>query len=170
MQYLSHVHNIYLFVASLYCHFTHWHPDIFDILRNKCILHLNGESGDDSFTVRSFIPVYNDAAELEYNNGQVNLRGGFAINCTAQKGREEGCEHGEVDEGNDFFNVDPGDDVPSYLVNSLVDIDGGTGKNRLTIVGTEEANRYVIQDDAIFGTNETVVICSLLFGTHCSFY
>ena len=107
------MHNIYLFVASLYCHFTHWHPDIFDILRNKCILHLNGESGDDLFTIRSFV---------------------------------------------------------SHLGNSLVDIDGGTGKNLLTIVGTEEANRYVIQDDAIFGTNETVVICSLLFGTHCSFY
>ena len=29
--------------------------DIFDVLRNKCILDLNGESGDDSFVVQLFV-------------------------------------------------------------------------------------------------------------------
>ena len=145
------------FVALLYCHSTHCHPDFFDVLRNKCILDLNGESGDDTFTVRSFIAVYNEAGELEYNTGIANLRGGYTKNCTAQKGMEEGCEHGQADEGDDGFHVNPGEDLPNYLVNSLVDIDGGTGKNRMTVVGTENGDRYVIQDGAIFGMNETVV-------------
>lgn len=36
-----------------------------------------------------------------------------------------------------YVVVNPGEEYPDYLVNSLVDIDGGTGRNRLTIVGTE---------------------------------
>ena len=50
--------------------------DYFDILRNKCILDLNGESGDDSFTVRSFIAVVTDSGDLLYNTtGKTNLHG-----------------------------------------------------------------------------------------------
>ena len=32
--------------------------DFFDVLRNKCVLDLNGESGDDSFTIRSFLLAF----------------------------------------------------------------------------------------------------------------
>lgn len=39
--------------------------DSFDVLRNKCILDLNGESGDDSFVVRSFIMAVADDGSLE---------------------------------------------------------------------------------------------------------
>ena len=49
--------------------------DFFDILRNKCILDLNGEAGDDSFVVRSFIPVITETGELAYDIGQANLKG-----------------------------------------------------------------------------------------------
>lgn len=38
------------------------------------------------------------------------------------------------------------EDTPDYMVNSLVDIDGGTGSNNLTIVGTELGDRYVIKN------------------------
>jgi hypothetical protein len=38
--------------------------DAYDILRNKCILDLNGESGDDAFLVRSFIMVVADDGSL----------------------------------------------------------------------------------------------------------
>ncbi|KAL7501848.1 hypothetical protein ACHAXN_000036, partial [Cyclotella atomus] len=37
------------------------------------------------------------------------------------------------------------------MVNSLVDIDGGTGSNNLTIVGTERNDRYVVKNGLIFG-------------------
>jgi hypothetical protein len=42
--------------------------DFYDILRNKCILDLNGEAGDDSFVVRSFVMVVADDGSLEYPN------------------------------------------------------------------------------------------------------
>ena len=47
---------------------------------------------------------------------------------------------------------------PDYLVNSLVDVDGGTGSDRLTIVGTEFNDRYVVQDGKIFGGGLTVKV------------
>jgi hypothetical protein len=85
------------------------------------------------------------------------------------------------EDGHDTFNVagieDPvEEDVPDYMVNSLVDIDGGTGSNNLTIVGTgkllalsgrcwqsvhnnfilaylgtERNDRYVVKNGLIFG-------------------
>ena len=74
---------------------------------------------------------------------------------------EEGCEHGQADEGDDGFHVNPGEVLPNYLVKLLVDIDRGTGKNRLVVVGTEKGDIQVIQYSAIFGTNGTVATCLL---------
>lgn len=39
--------------------------DKYDILRNKCVLDLNGESGEDSFVVRSFIMAVANDGSLE---------------------------------------------------------------------------------------------------------
>jgi hypothetical protein len=48
--------------------------DVFDVLRNKCILDLNGESDDDSFTVRSFIAavIADDGSLLDPELGEQN--------------------------------------------------------------------------------------------------
>eukprot|EP00956_Cyclotella_meneghiniana_P044528 scaffold321642_cov83-Cyclotella_meneghiniana.AAC.1 len=125
--------------------------DAYDVLRNKCILDLNGESGDDAFVVRSFIVALTDNGLEDTSRGNVTLKGG--------------------DDGNDSFRVAQMDDVvgneeeqvPDYIVNSLVDIDGdsqtwsidsdnsGTGSNNLTIVGTELNDRYVVKHGLIFG-------------------
>eukprot|EP00957_Ditylum_brightwellii_P205962 15346160-Ditylum_brightwellii.AAC.1 len=52
--------------------------DKFDVLRNECILDLNGESGDDFFVVRSFIAVIADDGETLLNPelGKISLFGG----------------------------------------------------------------------------------------------
>ena len=107
------------------------------------MLDLNGESGDDSFTVRSFLLAY-DADKDEWKNDQGNetLNGGFQGLFNNTNG---------ISEGNDSFTIEVPEELPDYIVNSLVDIDGGTGSNRLTIVGTEAGDRYVIQDGKIFG-------------------
>lgn len=39
----------------------------------------------------------------------------------------------------------------AYVVNSLVDIDGGTGNDRAIVVGTEANDKYVVTDGQIFG-------------------
>lgn len=45
----------------------------------------------------------------------------------------------------------------------MVDVDGGTGKNRLTIVGTEAGDRYVIQDGAIFGGGLSIKFTNIAY-------
>ena len=116
--------------------------DTFDVLRNKCILDLNGDSDNDSFVVRSFAaPEILPTGELRNTTGKVTV-----IVCnTSASVIEEGYTCGD-----NVIAVEPPSD-PNYLVNSLVDIDGGTGTDRLTIVGTEFGDKYVIQDGKIFG-------------------
>lgn len=139
-------------------------PDFFDVLRNKCILDLNGESGDDAFTVRSFIAVIGIGGELIYDAGKATLTGGDS-DC-GDEGSEDFDASNCISGGDDMFQiVDPpvADDLPDYVVNSLVDIDGGTGTNRLTIVGTEAGDRYVIQDGAIFGGGLSIKFTNIAF-------
>ena len=79
--------------------------------------------------------------------------------------------------GDNSIAVEPPAD-PDYLVNSLVDIDGGTGNDRLTIVGTEFGDKYVVQDGKIFGGGLTIKFTNIqrldvgksrLSGISCSF-
>jgi hypothetical protein len=42
-------------------------------------------------------------------------------------------------------------DDPDYVVNSLVDIDGGTGDDLLIVVGTEGDDSYVVADGKVYG-------------------
>ncbi len=42
-------------------------------------------------------------------------------------------------------------DDPDYVVNSLVDIDGGTGYDLLVILGTEGKDSYVVADGQVYG-------------------
>ena len=119
--------------------------DTFDVLRNKCVLDLNGDSGDDNFSVRSFAaPEILSSGELNYTVSDVTIHVcgvGAAANASLSESNE--C-------GNNHVSIEPPAD-PNYLVNSLVDIDGGTGTDRLTVVGTEFGDKYVIQDGSIFG-------------------
>lgn len=120
---------------------------------------MNGESGDDAFTVRSFLAIVDpDTGELDYDVGNATLKGG-ETECN-DASNPDACVSGGDDE---FQVVDPAEDLPDYVVNSLVDIDGGTGTNRLTIVGTEAGDRYVIQDGAIFGGGLSVKFTNIAF-------
>ena len=87
--------------------------DFFDVLRNLDIVDLNGQSGDDAFVIRSFVAVIREDGSLgESGVKQVTAKGG---------------------DGNDDFLAGDADAVTqtaAYVVNSLVDIDGGTGDNR----------------------------------------
>jgi hypothetical protein len=114
--------------------------DTFDVLRNKCVLDLNGDSGNDNFSVRSFAaPEILSSGELKNTVSDVKINVcGVGVASEANQ-----C-------GDNQVAIEPPAD-PNYLVNSLVDIDGGTGTDRLTVVGTEFGDKYVIQDGSIFG-------------------
>lgn len=141
--------------ATLQPKLTRLSSKVFDILRNKCILDLNGESGDDSFTVRSFIAAIADDNEtlIDPELGNVTLFGG---------------------DDNDSFNIDKTGNTradqqdesqndPDYLINSLVDVDGGTGSNNLTVVGTEAGDNYVVEDGKVYGGGLTVKYTNIAF-------
>ena len=87
--------------------------DFFDVLRNLDIVDLNGESGDDTFVIRSFVAVIREDGSLgESGVKKVKARG---------------------NDGNDEFqigDVNPEAQGVAYVVNSLVDIDGGTGNDQ----------------------------------------
>lgn len=110
--------------------------DTFDVLRNKDILDLNGQSGNDIFVVRSFV-------HLEYEDGD---------KTTAPDLEDLGVNAGEDDDLMDIKgDFSAKEDDPDYVVNSLVDIDGGTGKDRLIVVGTEYDDSYVVSDGKVYG-------------------
>lgn len=80
--------------------------DQFDVLRNLQFLDLNGDSGDDTFVIRSFLALrIIDGVAQESDIGDIEAKGG---------------------DDSDLFEI--GDTVTSYVVNSGVDIDGGTGE------------------------------------------
>jgi hypothetical protein len=121
--------------------------DTFDVLRNKCVLDLNGDSDNDSFVVRSFAaPEILPDGSLGNKTFDVSIK---VCDPVAENSEEEfTC-------GDNTIAIEAPAD-PDYLVNSLVDIDGGTGIDRLTIVGTEFGDKYVIDDGKIFGGGLTV--------------
>ena len=111
------------------------------------VLDLNGGSGDDVFVVRSFVNlvVAANGTLLAPDVGKIKLTGAddndvFDVSTDAQMGDSEEEE---------FFST-KGDD-PDYVVNSLVDIDGGTGTDRLVVVGTEFDDSYVVTSKNIYG-------------------
>jgi len=117
--------------------------DTFDVLRNKCVLDLNGDSGNDNFVIRSFV-----APEILPNgtiNDVTNSIGIKTCGSTTMEDRGEDFNCGD----NSVVVEVPAN--PDYLVNSLVDVDGGTGTDRLTLLGTEFGDQYVIDDQRIFG-------------------
>jgi hypothetical protein len=44
---------------------------------------------------------------------------------------------------------DPTEDMPVYIVNNFVDIDGGTGWNNLTLFGTEQDDKYIVENGIV---------------------
>lgn len=94
--------------------------DFFDVLSNRFVLDLNGDSDDDLFVVRSFLM-------MDLHVSSVN-----SLN-----------------------------DLPYYVVNSLVDIDGGNNNDELIVVGTEADDRYVISSESVHGSGLTLSLSNI---------
>jgi len=117
--------------------------DFFDVLRNLDVADLNGKAGDDTFVVRSFV--------------QVILSDGTRTNSS---GTKKVSVFG--DEDNDVVELQEdggGEDaeLTAFVINSLVDVDGGTGTDSLIVSGTEADDSYVISRDGVFGGGLSIV-------------
>jgi hypothetical protein len=93
--------------------------DFFDVLRNRFLLDLNGDSGDDTFIVRSFLNLCldDDGNTTDTSLGELQLLG--------LNGSDTFDFRGAFDNTTDGVG-----ELPDYVVNSLVDIDGGENTDR----------------------------------------
>ncbi len=91
--------------------------DQFTVFHNIAVLNLNGGDGDDFFTVRAF----------------------------ALKGSSD-SERARTD-----MKGDGGADTILYVLNAPVGIDGGDGFDTVRIIGTEFADDFVVTDGGVFG-------------------
>ncbi|WP_392533892.1 DUF4347 domain-containing protein [Nostoc sp. C117] len=103
--------------------------DTFSVYANKAELRLEGDAGNDQFVIRAFA--------LADENGNPVV-GNFSTN------------------GNVDVKTGSGDDQVQYNINAPVSIDGGTGFDKVVVLGTEFADNFVISEDGIFGAGVNV--------------
>ena len=115
--------------------------DSFTVYSNQAELRLEGDAGNDLFTVRAF-------ALAETNPDGTIQVGGDGVAIPKLTGSSTAGQ----------TNVLPGegDDQIQYNVNAPVSIDGGTGFDKVLVLGTEFADNFVISEDGIFGAGVTV--------------
>jgi Ca2+-binding RTX toxin-like protein len=90
--------------------------DIFAVFHNLAPLQLNGDAGDDTFIIRTFLNV---SENTRLNSGS-------------------------------------GRDLIQYVINAPVSIDGGDGYDTVVVVGTEQADTFVITSDGVYGAGRFV--------------
>ena len=98
--------------------------DTMQVYANQAELRLEGNAGDDTFIIRAF-------ALADPLTGEVLKDLSTAAQAAALGG-----------DGNDLIQ---------YTVNAPVDIDGGTGFNRIVVLGTEFSDNFAISEEGIFG-------------------
>ena len=97
--------------------------DAFIVYSNQAELRLEGDADNDEFLVRSFA--------LADEFGQPLI--------------------GSSTEGQTNILPGEGDDIIQYNINAPVSIDGGTGFDKVVVLGTEFEDDFVISEDGIFG-------------------
>ena len=102
--------------------------DTFTVYSNKATLKLFGEDGDDTFVVRAFII-------LDPNTG---------------------LSTNQVATSDTLLNGGAGDDHIEYNVNAPVSIDGGAGTDTVVVIGTEQADNFVVTQNGIMGAGLNV--------------
>jgi hypothetical protein len=118
--------------------------DTFTVYANQAELRLEGDDDDDAFVVRAFaLAAVNDNGTETWVDDTILLDStGVAIPRI----------------GSGFSTARPldirtggGEDEVQYNLNAPVSIDGGTGFDKLVVLGTEFADDIVVTDQGIFG-------------------
>ncbi|HEY9237367.1 MAG TPA: hypothetical protein VIP10_00890, partial [Burkholderiaceae bacterium] len=119
--------------------------DTIQVYSNKAELRLEGDSGDDLFVVRAFAL----AQTVDGTPGGVILKdaNGVARPLTTLEVSTAGQMDVRPGEGNDTVQ---------YNINAPVSVDGGTGFDKVVVLGTEFADNFVVTDQGVFGAGVNV--------------
>jgi hypothetical protein len=116
--------------------------DTFTVYSNQAPLKLDGEGGNDTFTVRAFA-----LAETDSNGNMI-----FPNNCDPNT--TPSCLPCPL--------YPPWANQVGYALDAPVSVDGGTGFDTLTIVGTEYPDHFVVVGQGIFGAGLSVSYTNVL--------
>ena len=117
--------------------------DSFIVYSNKAELRLEGDAGDDLFIVRAFALAKTD----EFTGEILKDANGVAIPLTTADISTQGQMNVKPGEGNDTVQ---------YNINAPVSVDGGTGFDKVVILGTEFPDNFVITENGVFGAGVNV--------------
>jgi hypothetical protein len=115
--------------------------DVFTVYGNKAELRLEGDDGDDLFIVRAFALAQTNA------DGSIRTVGGVAMPLLTSEVSTQGQMNVRPGEGNDTVQ---------YNINAPVSVDGGTGFDKVVVLGTEFADNFVITEDGVKGAGVNV--------------
>ena len=126
--------------------------DQFTVYSNQGVLRLEGDDGDDLFTIRAFalaqtctgaanetLPAGTTCADGIVWRDRVNLVAYPALTSGFSTAAQTDVRTGT------------GANQVTYNINAPVSIDGGNGFDKVVILGTEFADHFVITDKAVYG-------------------
>jgi hypothetical protein len=119
--------------------------NIFTVYSNHAVLHLEGDGGNNLFIVRGFALAQTDT------NGNLILPGGCATVAAPYCLPIPITTNGFSTAAETDVRTGAGSNQVEYNMNAPVSVDGGTGFNKLIILGTEFADHIVVTDHGIFG-------------------
>ncbi len=115
--------------------------DMFSVYSNKAELRLEGDAGNDLFVVRAFALAQTNANGdpiLDPEGNPIPIVGDFSTQATTQ------------------LQGGGGDDEVQYNINAPVSVDGGSGFDKVVVLGTEFPDDFVISEKGIFGAGVNV--------------
>ena len=116
--------------------------DSFSVYSNQAELRLEGDADNDLFVVRAFA-----LAQTDVNTGEILTdSNGVAIPDLTSFTTAEDTQ----------IQPGAGDDSVQYNVNAPVSIDGGSGFDKVLVLGTEFPDNFVVSKDGIFGAGLNV--------------
>ncbi len=119
--------------------------DSFTVYSNQAVVRLEGDDGNDLFTVRAFAlaetdPVTGDIVWIDPVQMIAKPRLTKGFSTAAETNIRTGAGSNQV----------------QYNINAPVSVDGGPGFDKLVILGTEFADHIVVTDKGVFGAGVTV--------------
>src|SRR5258708_2189819 len=122
----------------------------FTVYSNHAVVHVEGDGGNNRFIVRGFALAQTDGV------GNLKLPGGCATVAAPYCLPLPILTNGFSTAAETDVRTGAGNNQVEYNMNAPVSVDGGTGFNKLIILGTEFADHIVVTDHGIFGAGMSV--------------